>query len=117
MSGLFTGTPWERPVTCEVCHRPRASCACPRNAMGTHCPPAQQAARVRRERRRGKMVTIVTGLDPVASNLQALLRELRTLCAAGGTVTEGTIEVQGDHRDRIIALLHERGYPARAAGG
>lgn len=118
MSGLFDGTPLERPVSCGLCEQPLARCACPRNASGAVLLPKDQPARVGREKRRkGKTVTVITGLDPVASNLDAILSQLKTACAAGGTINEGRIEVQGDHRDRALSLLQNLGYPAKLSGG
>lgn len=117
MGGLFAGTSLERPVTCEHCGKTVEECGCPRGAGGDVVRPADQAARVRREKRRGKYVTVVTGLDPVATDLAALAKELRSKVAAGGTTTDDGIELQGDHRDRIVELLRERGYPAKPSGG
>jgi len=117
MSGLFVGTPLERPVTCEHCGRTLDACVCARNVNGDVCPPSAQDARVRRERRRGKVVTVVAGLDPVASDLDDLLKTFRKQCATGGTTTDDGFELQGDHRDRLVDALRERGYPAKAAGG
>ena len=117
MAGLFDGTPLERPVTCARCGAPRAACTCPRNAAGKITLPASQAARVRRERRGGKLVTVVTGLDPVATDLTVLLKQLRAALGAGGTVKDGALELQGDHRDAVVERLRAIGYPARTAGG
>ena len=75
MSGLFAGTPLERPVTCEVCEKPLDECACPRAEDGSVRLPRDQPAVVKMERRaRGKVVTTVRGLDPVASDLPGLLK-------------------------------------------
>jgi translation initiation factor 1 len=121
MPGLFDGTPLERPVTCEHCRKPLAECACPRNARGELCRPQDQQARVQRERRRGKFTTVILGLDPAATDIPALLKELRKRFATGGAIagskTEPTIELQGDHREPLVALLRERGYPAKPSGG
>lgn len=117
MPGLFDGTPLQRPVTCERCGAPLDRCACPRNSAGKVLPPNLQQARVRREKRRGKLVTVIAGLDPVATDLAALLKELRTTLGTGGTVAGGEVEVQGDHRDKVLASLIAKGYPAKAAGG
>jgi translation initiation factor 1 len=118
MPGLFAGTSLERPVTCEHCGRALAECACPRAADGRVMLPRDQPARVSREKRSGgKMVTVVSGLDASATDMPALLKALRSACAAGGTVSEGRIELQGDHRDKVLAILKERGYPAKLAGG
>ncbi len=117
MAGLFDGTKWERPVTCERCEQSRTACRCPRNAAGAIKLPRDQPARVRREKRDGRVVTVVTGLDPVASDLPALLKAFRTALGVGGTVKDGTIALQGDHRDALVARLRALGYPAKAAGG
>jgi translation initiation factor 1 len=63
------------------------------------------------------MVTVVSGLEPSATDLKALLKELRAKLAAGGTIAADGVELQGDHRDRVVAFLKEAGYPAKAAGG
>ncbi|MCC6580534.1 MAG: translation initiation factor [Phycisphaeraceae bacterium] len=115
--GLFDGTPLDQPVTCEVCAQPLKQCRCPRDGQGKVSLPKDQPVRVQREKRRGKWVTVVFGLDPHATDLPALAKELRATCAAGGTATEDGVEIQGDHRDRILDMLRHRGYPAKAAGG
>lgn len=117
MGGLFDGTPLERPVTCERCGRPLDQCACPRNAVGEIVLPREQPVRIRREKRRGRVVTVIAGFDPVASDLRGILAKLKTACAAGGTLSDDTIEVQGDHRERAHQLLTEMGYAPRFAGG
>jgi len=88
MSGLFDGTPLECPVTCQVCERPLDQCTCPRGASGEVKFPKDQPARVSREKRRaGKTVTVITGLDHVASDVGAIVRQLKSACAAGGTIS------------------------------
>ncbi len=117
MSGLFAGTSLERPVTCERCGKALLACTCPRGADGKVLLPKDQAPRVRREKRRGKMVTVIAGLDAKATDLSALLKQLKSSLGAGGTIAEGEIEVQGDHKEKIIAVLVKMGYPAKGAGG
>lgn len=117
MAGLFDGTALERPVTCAVCGEAASDCGCPRDAEGEVCRPQDQAARVHREKRRGKWVTVVTGLDPQASDLKALAKTIKATCSAGGSVTADGVEVQGDHRDRVVQMLKSMGYPAKPAGG
>lgn len=113
MAGLFDGTRFERPVTCEVCGKAMAECACPRDAAGKVLPPEKQTAIVRLEKRPGgKVVTTVEGLDPHASDLDALLKLLKGRCAAGGTVQDGAIQIQGDHRPAVEEVLRGRGYRA-----
>lgn len=81
-------------------------------------PASAQSPRVQRERRSGgKTVTVIRGLDAHATDLPGLLRELRKAFACGGAVDGVHIELQGDHRDRVVAWLIERGYRAKASGG
>ena len=115
--GLFDGTALERPVTCAVCGRSLDACKCPRNASGEVCRPQDQAARVGREKRRGKWVTVIAGLDPQATDLKKLAAQCKSKCSAGGTATQDGVEVQGDHRDKLLAMLKDLGYPAKATGG
>lgn len=79
----------------------------------------ERSIRVGRETkgRKGKGVTVVSGLDLTPDELKQLARELKQACGSGGTAKEGTIEVQGDHRDRIVEELARRGYRAKRAGG
>ncbi len=118
MSGFFSGTPLERPVSCHLCEKPLDECGCPRDADGNVRLPKDQPVRVRREKRRkGKIVTVVKGLDPTASDLGAILRQLKSACAAGGTAADGILEIQGDHANRVVAILDGLGYPAKRSGG
>ena len=115
--GLFAGTPLERPVTCEHCGKSLADCACPRDAAGRVRLPKDQPARVQREKRRGKWTTVVSGLDAEATDLAGLLKHFRATLGAGGTTTRDGFELQGDHRERVLAHLKSLGYPAKQSGG
>ena len=67
--------------------------------------------------RRGKGVTIVTGVELPADELKRLAKELKQACGSGGTIKADTIEIQGDHRDRVVEELGRRGYTAKRSGG
>lgn len=67
--------------------------------------------------RGGKGVTVITGLRLSVAELEAIAGELKRRCGSGGTVKEGVIEIQGDHRDAIVVALRARGFDARRAGG
>lgn len=67
--------------------------------------------------RAGKGVTVITGLALGRDGLAELATALKKRCGSGGTVREGTIEIQGDHRDIVVAALIDRGHRARPAGG
>lgn len=62
-------------------------------------------------------MTLITGLDGAPDTLDALLRELKQVCGAGGMRTASTIEIQGDHRDRIEARLTAHGHHVKRVGG
>ena len=115
MSRLFAGTPWDRPPTCERCGKPEAECACPPAAVPpARRSPGSQTARIRQEKRaRGKLVTVVSGLDPEANDLADLAARLKARCGAGGTVKEGLIELQGDQASAAEATLQALGYRTR----
>jgi len=82
-------------------------------------PTRQQAARISLDKshRRGKAVTVIADLVLSESDLAALATMLKALCGAGGTVKEGALEVQGDHRDKIAAQLASLGYKVKRVGG
>jgi translation initiation factor 1 len=92
-------------------------------AMRTRTQPAATpaSARVRVGRevagRGGKAVTVVSGLTFDAAQLAELAARLKRLCGAGGAVKNGRIEIQGDHRDRLVAELCRLGLEAKRAGG
>jgi translation initiation factor 1 len=101
---------------CPNCRRPVRDCVCPAGAPGAAKPAAVRVAR-ETQGRAGKGVTTITGLPLAASELEALAGKLKKRCGSGGTVREGVIEIQGDHRDRIVAELIKLGWQAKRSGG
>ncbi len=83
--------------------------------------PTAGPARVRVGRavagRGGKGVSVITGLPLAAAALEDLATRLKKSCGAGGAVRDGVIEIQGDHRDRLVAELQRLGYDAKRSGG
>lgn len=67
--------------------------------------------------RNGKTVTVIHGLPERGPALEARLSELKRMCGAGGTLRDGVIEIQGDHRDRLAERFRALGYPVKLAGG
>jgi len=65
---------------------------------------------MRMEKRRGKPVTVLGAEGVLDADLRALAKELKAICGTGGTLKEGEIELQGEHRDRLRPLLADRGY-------
>ena len=62
-------------------------------------------------------MTLITGLPLDAAQLATLARELKRQCGSGGTLKHGAIEIQGEHRDAVLAELQRRGFDARRSGG
>ena len=98
---------------CPKCGWPAASCRC--STGFDEQVPEKVTARLRIERagRRGKTVTVVEGLPRNSDFLKKLAGEIKRACATGGTVVDDRVEVQGDHRDRIRAVLRSRGWTVK----
>jgi len=81
--------------------------------------PNKQGIRIRRESkgRGGKTVSIVDGLPLDDAALKKLLKQLKRSLGSGGAVKNGMLEIQGDHRDKLLILLEKLGHKARLAGG
>jgi translation initiation factor 1 len=101
---------------CPICRHPMAQCAC---AAKGAAPVGDGIVRVSRETqgRKGKGVTVIRGLPLDAEALAQMGRELKAACGSGGTVKDGAIEIQGDHRDRIVLHLQAAGWTVKRAGG
>jgi len=74
--------------------------------------PADGVIRVARERRRASVVSLIHGLPPAEARETA--KELKRYCGTGGTVKDDVVEIQGDHRERIVAWFAARGRRAKA---
>ncbi|MGB3299410.1 MAG: translation initiation factor [Phormidesmis sp.] len=82
-------------------------------------PPSQQDLRIQvsRKGRKGKSVTIISGFTHKNETLEALAKKLKAQCGSGGTVKDNTIEIQGEHAPKLVALLINQGYKAKISGG
>ena len=101
---------------CPNCRRPVRECVCPKGAPGAAKPAAIRVGREIKGRA-GKGVTTVVGAPLNAEQLAELATKLKKRCGSGGTVKDGIIEIQGDHRDGIVAELIKMGWHAKKSGG
>lgn len=92
-------------AVCPVCGLPEELCMCEEIAR------EQQKIKISSDRRRyGKEVTIVEGIDVVDINIEEIASTLKKKCAAGGTIKDGKIELQGAHKKKIKKTLEEMGF-------
>lgn len=113
--GLVYSTEWGR--TCPGCGKALTACVC---AATAPAPVAGDGVvRVGRETkgRKGAGVTVVTGVPLAGDDLTALCTRLKKRCGSGGTIRDGVIEIQGEHRDTIVAELAGKGWTVKRVGG
>ena len=101
---------------CPSCESPMAECICHKKNVS---PKGDGIVRLMRETkgRKGKGVSLVTGVPLNENDLRTLAKQLKQKCGSGGTVKNGVIEIQGDHRDILMAELLKKGYTVKKSGG
>lgn len=101
---------------CPGCAQPVKQCRCRRPQPA---PQGDGIVRIKRETkgRKGKGVTLITGLTLPEQELKNLAKTLKQKCGTGGTIKAGVIEIQGDHRDLVLELLQDKGWKVKQAGG
>lgn len=118
----------EQGRMCPECGRTEARCRCRGKSARARIKAREQAeaaeksdgiVRVGRSTkgRKGKTVSTVTGLPVDADTLRSLAGDLKRKCGTGGALKDGVIEIQGDHRDTLVAELEARGFTVKKAGG
>ena len=105
---------------CPACGQPLAHCTCKATAAALLRAQATGDGIVRVQLevkgRKGKGVTVIRGVPLADPALAQLGQQLKAQCGAGGTVKDGVIEVQGDHREVVIAALQKRAYTVKRVG-
>jgi len=109
---------------CPKCGKPVSGCACKKkkaakNRLHRTRHPKDGSIRIQREvkGRKGKTVTIIYGVPLENEKLQQFAKILKRRCGAGGTVKEGVVIIQGDHRQTLLDEIKQQGYTAKLAGG
>jgi translation initiation factor 1 len=102
---------------CPKCKNPIAGCVCSKSVATL--PSGDGVVRVGRETkgRKGKGMTLITGVPLPTDELKKLAKELKQKCGTGGTLKDGIIEIQGDHRDALIEMLKDKGWTVKRSGG
>ena len=101
---------------CPQCEQPVKTCVCGKNKSR---PAGDGFVRLQRQTqgRAGKAVTVISGVPLEDNAFKELAKALKQRCGCGGSVKDGTIEIQGDHRDLLKAELENRGYKVKMSGG
>lgn len=102
---------------CPSCHEAVDSCRC--KQRNSQAPAGDGVVRVSRETkgRKGKGVTLISGVPLAGEELSRYAKTLKAKCGSGGTVKDGVIEIQGDHREQLLPLLQAQGWTVKRAGG
>lgn len=102
---------------CPDCEQPIEQCQC--KQLGLVTPAAGSTVKIRRETkgRKGKGVTLIEGLPLAPAEIAKLAKVLKAKCSSGGTVKDGIIEIQGDHRTVVQEHLKTAGFTAKLSGG
>ena len=94
---------------------PDAKCKKPAKSASRQAPPDDGVVRVGCERRNAGTMTVIYGLAP--AELDGVAKELKRRCGTGGTSKGGIVELQGDHRDTVLAYLAQQERRAKRMGG
>ncbi len=101
---------------CPGCGKPAPACTCSKKKAASR---GDGIVRIGREAkgRKGKGVTVITGVPLDGDGLLELARQLKQKCGTGGTVKDGVIEIQGDQREQLVDMLTKQGYKVKTIGG
>jgi len=101
---------------CPVCGEKKAECVCRRREISSRWDGIVRVGR-QTKGRKGKGVTLIEGLIMDRDSLKKLASRLKQLCGSGGTIKDGIIEIQGDHRDILVDEISKLGWKVKKTGG
>jgi translation initiation factor 1 len=106
----------EKGRICPTCSQPVAKCHCKQQPIATK---GDGIVRIQRETkgRKGSGVSLISGVPLVGDELKKLAKSLKQKCGTGGTIKNGVIEIQGDHRELLLLELQKLGWKVKIAGG
>ena len=101
---------------CHNCNKPLKNCRCKDQKA---VPKTDGTVRISRQTkgRKGAGVSIITGIPLEGKELKELAKTLKQQCGSGGTIKDGVVEIQGDHRQTLLLELQKKGWPVKLAGG
>jgi translation initiation factor 1 len=105
---------------CPACQKPVSQCSCKKKKSKSQTNIKYDGIiRIQREvkGRKGKTVTTISGFQISTDELKNIAAQLKRRCGTGGSVKDGIIIIQGDHRDVLLSELNKQGYTAKLAGG
>ena len=117
LSGLVYST--EKGQLCPGCNEAIDACICSELDEQNRLAGLDGVVRIRRETsgRKGKGVTTVSGIPLPEAELKTLAKKLKKSCGTGGALKDGIVEIQGDHREKLKAMLEKEGFTVKLAGG
>jgi translation initiation factor 1 len=99
---------------CPICERPASDCECKNESVIGN---GKVLIALETKGRKGKGVTVITGLPLAEEELKVLGKKLKAQCGTGGAVKGGQIEIQGDNRQKVKELLEKEGFSSKFTGG
>lgn len=102
---------------CLRCSKAQKDCVC--QQLANTAISGDGVVRISRETkgRKGKGVSLISGLPLPADELKKLAKKLKQICGTGGAIKNGVIEIQGDNREKLLSELKKLGYQAKLSGG
>ena len=101
---------------CPDCSYPVNECQCQKQTAA-YSNDGIVRLQLQTKNRKGKGVTVITGLPLVGAELKKLVKELKQRCSTGGAIKHGVVEIQGDHRSTLQVILQGKGYTVKLSGG